>query len=61
MEGPFLLLLMMSPTETPNGPKGRVTLRNRDDTVVCVENMGAPSIAVETRKDELINFATEYI
>lgn len=43
---------MMSPTETLSGPKGRVTLTCKDDTVVYVDNVGGPKIATETKKAE---------
>lgn len=52
MEGPFLLVLKMSAMETPFGPKGRVTLTFKDDTVVFIDKVGGPSIAMETKKDE---------
>lgn len=45
-----MLLVMMSAMGTPFGPKGRVTLTCRDDTVVCVDKSGAPRIAAETKK-----------
>ena len=47
-----MLLVKMSAMESPFGPKGRVTLTCKDDTVVCVDKMGAPRIATETKKGE---------
>lgn len=49
-----MLLMIMSSTEFPFGPKGRVTLTCKDDTVVCVNKIGGPRIAVEARKDKYI-------
>lgn len=48
--------------ETPFGPTGKVTLTNRDDSVVDVDKMGGPKIAMEKRwrwgkKDESMNIA----
>lgn len=52
----------MSAMETPFGPTGKVTLTNRDDSVVDVDKMGGPKIAMEKRwrwgkKDESMNIA----
>lgn len=42
----------MSAMETPFGPKGRVTLTCKDDTVGYVDKMGGPKTAVEAKKVE---------
>lgn len=47
-----MLLVMMSPMETPFGPKGRVTSTCKEDTVAYVDKVGGPKIATETKKDE---------
>lgn len=49
LEGPFLLLVMMSAMETPFGPKGRVTLTSKDDTLGYVDTVGGPKTAVEAK------------
>lgn len=39
----------MSAMETPFGPTGTVALTNRNDSVVDVDKMGGPKIAMEKR------------
>lgn len=52
---------MMSAMDTPFGPKGKVALTDKLDSVVDVDNVGGPKIAIETKKDELMDIATEYM
>lgn len=52
---------MMSPTETPFGPRGRVTFTCKDNAVVYVDKTGGPKWASETEKDCFKSVAMEFI
>lgn len=52
---------MMSPTETPLGPRGRVTFTCKDDAFVYVDKEGGPKWATETEKEWFRNVAMECI
>lgn len=56
-----MLLLIMSAIDIPFGPSGSVTLTCRDDTVVYVNKLGGPKMAMETQRDECVDVRTVYI
>ena len=45
----------MLATATSFGPKGRLTFKCKDDTVVYIVKMGGPKVALDTNNDEWMN------